>query len=119
MWPEGIQEMVNAVMRAPALNRAPQRRREATTANAASVGSPPDTSHGTRWAVEEPVMRSTLSDQSATSLASLAARCRATLSDLLRSRPTQLGPFSLCATTIPFSFTILTTLPAGNPCVLS
>ncbi len=30
-----------------------------TVAKAMSVGSPTDTSHGTEWAVAEPVMRST------------------------------------------------------------
>ena len=39
--------------------------------------------------VEEPVKRSTLSDQTAISLASRAARCRWTCSDVPRSRPIQ------------------------------
>ena len=117
MRPEIIHAMAKAASSAPPPRKAPQRSRELSAAKATSIGSPTDTSQGTWWAVDEPVMRPTPSLQTSTSLASLAASCLATGSDAERSRPIQSGPFSLCATTMPRSLTIRTTLPGGSPCI--
>ena len=64
-------------------------------------------------------MRSTLSDHAMISLISFAARCFATFSTLLRSRPIQSKSSVLRAMPTPFSLTILTRLPAGSLCILS
>src|SRR5262249_8689962 len=112
--PERVQATAKAAIRAIALAAALQRKREVTAARAISLGKPTETSHGALWAMEEPVMRETPSDQVTTCLDSPALMWRTTLSNWLISRPTQLGPFALCAITSPFSATIVTTVPGGR-----
>ena len=101
MRPDSIQAMAKAAANAQVMNSTLQPSRRATATNAISVGSPTETSHGTAYAVEEPVIRLTPSGQTATSLISFAVRWRATISNSLRSRPIHLAASTLRAITIP------------------
>ena len=111
--PDSVHAIADVSSSVASANSAPQVKRRSTGANAISVGRPTDTSQGTSFAVDEPVMRSTPSGHTVNSPASLAARCRATSALLLRSRLIQLLSL-LRATTMPCSLTTCTAVPAGS-----
>jgi hypothetical protein len=102
MRPDSIQAMANAAARAAPMTSAAQPRRETTAATPISVGNPTNTRHGTESAVAMPVIRSTPSGQTATSLAPFAAMARVTIGQLLRSRATHFALSTLWAMTMPF-----------------
>ena len=71
--PDSVQAMADAISSVAKANSAPKVKRRSTGAKAMSVGSPTETSQGTSFALDEPVMRSTRSDHAARSLASRVA----------------------------------------------
>src|SRR6516164_6881176 len=87
MRAESIQAIINAQVKAMALNSALQRNCGTTAASTVSRGTPTETSQGARWAVEEPVMRSTPSGHVSNSLPSLLTRWLAMRSKFARADP--------------------------------
>src|SRR6516164_6807614 len=87
MRAESIQAIINAQVKAMALNSALQRNCGTTAASTVSLGTPTETSQGARWAVEEPVMRSTPSGHVSNSLPSLLTRWLAMRSKFARADP--------------------------------